>query len=248
MARTLERKLEQALAGVEREQRALAALEHAPAPLTEHERRALARLARELPKLWAAKSTTDRDRKELLLHPGGNRGRARKGGFEREAGRFRRRHLVPVPDLQSLAALNAMVLAGCKSDLKRRISGRPETVGESFARERLLRALPSSPAQTAEALTPRVDSKALVTIKQNRYSVPVRPAGLRVQARMGTREIELCHAGKLVARHEGVQGRLRVCASLDHYLELLTRKPGTLASSLPLAQERERGGLALLPR
>ncbi len=58
---------EQALASVEREQRALAALEHArPAPLTEHERRALARLARELPKLWAAKSTTDRDRKELL--------------------------------------------------------------------------------------------------------------------------------------------------------------------------------------
>jgi len=67
VARTLERKLEQALASVEREQRALAALEHArPAPLTEQERRALARLARDLPKLWAAKSTTDRDRKELL--------------------------------------------------------------------------------------------------------------------------------------------------------------------------------------
>jgi DNA invertase Pin-like site-specific DNA recombinase len=67
VARTLERKLEEALTGVEREQRALAALEHArPAPLTDLERRGLARLARELPKLWAAKSTTDRDRKELL--------------------------------------------------------------------------------------------------------------------------------------------------------------------------------------
>jgi DNA invertase Pin-like site-specific DNA recombinase len=67
VARTLERKLEQALAGVEREQRALAALEHArPAPLTDPERRALTRLARDLPKLWAAESTGDRDRKELL--------------------------------------------------------------------------------------------------------------------------------------------------------------------------------------
>jgi predicted DNA-binding transcriptional regulator AlpA len=67
VARTLERKLEQALAGVEREQRALAALEHArPAPLTDQERRALTRLARDLPKLWAAESTGDRDRKELL--------------------------------------------------------------------------------------------------------------------------------------------------------------------------------------
>ena len=67
VARTLERTLEQALAGVEREQRALAALEHArPAPLTDGERRALASLARDLPRLWGADSTTDRDRKELL--------------------------------------------------------------------------------------------------------------------------------------------------------------------------------------
>jgi DNA invertase Pin-like site-specific DNA recombinase len=67
VARSLERKLEQALAGVEREQRALAALEHArPAPLTDQERRALTRLARDLPKLWAAESTGDRGRKELL--------------------------------------------------------------------------------------------------------------------------------------------------------------------------------------
>jgi predicted DNA-binding transcriptional regulator AlpA len=67
VARTLERKLEDALAGVAREQRTLAALEHArPAPLTSAERDALTRLARDLPKLWAAKTTTDRDRKELL--------------------------------------------------------------------------------------------------------------------------------------------------------------------------------------
>jgi len=67
VARTLERKLEDALAGVAREQRTLAAIEHArPAPLTPAEREALTRLARDLPKLWAAKTTTDRDRKELL--------------------------------------------------------------------------------------------------------------------------------------------------------------------------------------
>jgi DNA invertase Pin-like site-specific DNA recombinase/transposase len=67
VARTLERKLEDALAGVAREQRTLAALEHArPAPLTPQEREALTRLARDLPRLWAAKTTTDRDRKELL--------------------------------------------------------------------------------------------------------------------------------------------------------------------------------------
>jgi biotin operon repressor len=67
VARTLEHKLEEALASVAREQRTLAALEHArPAPLTPLEREALSSLAYDLPKLWAANSTTPRDRKELL--------------------------------------------------------------------------------------------------------------------------------------------------------------------------------------
>src|SRR4051812_16270712 len=59
--------LEDALAAVEREQGKLAALEQArPAPLTDDQRAALARLARDLPRLWNAPTTTDRDRKELL--------------------------------------------------------------------------------------------------------------------------------------------------------------------------------------
>jgi DNA invertase Pin-like site-specific DNA recombinase len=67
VARTLERALEDALAAVERERGKLAALEQArPAPLTDDERAALARLARDLPSVWNAPTTTDRDRKELL--------------------------------------------------------------------------------------------------------------------------------------------------------------------------------------
>ena len=67
VARTLERRLEQALAAVERERGKLAALEHArPQPLSDEERRALSGLARDLPRLWGAGTTTDRDRKQLL--------------------------------------------------------------------------------------------------------------------------------------------------------------------------------------
>lgn len=165
-----------------------------------------------------------------------------KGGVEGEVGRFRRRHLVPVPEAATLAELNKRMLAGCEGDLKRRIVGRLETVGESFARERpLLRTLPNEAASTEEELTPRVDAKSLVTIKQNRYSVPVCLVGLRVNARVGAREIELRHDGKEIACHERLRGRFGVCAVLDHYLELLTRKPGALAGSLALHQERERG-------
>ncbi len=67
VARTLERGLETALGAVEREQRSLAALDRArPAPLSDAERESLAQVARNLPRLWNAKTTTQRDRKELL--------------------------------------------------------------------------------------------------------------------------------------------------------------------------------------
>jgi hypothetical protein len=67
VARTLERAWEQALAEAERERGKLAALERTrPAPPTDEDRVALVRLARDLPRLWAAETTSDRDRKELL--------------------------------------------------------------------------------------------------------------------------------------------------------------------------------------
>ena len=67
VARTLERALEAALVDLERERGKLAQLERArPLPLTDHEREALVALARELPRVWAAATTSDRDRKELL--------------------------------------------------------------------------------------------------------------------------------------------------------------------------------------
>jgi excisionase family DNA binding protein len=67
VARTLEARLEAALAELERERRRLAELEaRRPEPLTADERQALATLARDLPRLWAAETTTARDRKELL--------------------------------------------------------------------------------------------------------------------------------------------------------------------------------------
>ena len=172
----------------------------------------------------------------------GIQGAHEKGGVEGEVGRFRRNHLVPVPAVADLAQLNAMILAGCEADLARRIVGRRETVAQAWASERpLLRALPGEPFDSAEAAAPRVDAKSLVTVRQNRYSVPVALAGLKVSARIGAREVTISHGGKTVARHERLHGRFGTAAQLDHYLELLARKPGGLEHSLALAQERVRG-------
>jgi transposase len=164
-----------------------------------------------------------------------------KGGVEGEVGRFRRNHLVPVPKVESFAQLNRLLADASEMDLGRQIAGRPVTVAEQLAAERpLLRALPA-PFDTTETTVVRVDAKSLVTVRQNRYSVPVALAGLKVSVAIGATEIRVWHRDRQVAHHERLHGKHGTRASLDHYLELLARKPGALARSLPLAQERDRG-------
>ncbi len=65
----------------------------------------------------------------------GLEGAHEKGGVEGEVGRFRRRHLVPVPRVDTMAELNELVAAGDAADDRRRIAGRAITVGEHFALE-----------------------------------------------------------------------------------------------------------------
>jgi len=178
---------------------------------------------------------------ESLFTTPGIDGAHEKGGVEGEVGRFRRNHLVPVPSVGSIEQLNRLLAAATEQDLARRISGRPVTVAEQLAVERpLMRALPA-PFDATETTTVRVNAKSLVTVRQNQYSVPVALAGLKVSAAIGASEIRVWHRDRQVASHERLHGKHGTRASLDHYLELLARKPGALARSLPLAQERDRG-------
>lgn len=172
----------------------------------------------------------------------GKRGAHEKGGVENEVGRFRHRHLVLVPKVGSMSELNESLEEACWADLDRTIVGRGEPVGQALARERrLLGDLPRDAHRTAQEATPRVDSKAMVSVRSNRYSVPASLAGRRVRAQIGASEIDIWHERKIVASHERLAGKHETSAQLAHYLDLLERKPGALARSLALRQERDRG-------
>ena len=172
----------------------------------------------------------------------GIEGAHEKGGVEGEVGRFRRNHLVPVPAFCSLEELNGQLAAFCIEDLRRTITGRPVPVGELLSSEiDHLRPLPAEAFPTWEEATNRVNQKSMVTVRRNHYSVPVRLVGLRVLARVGAREVQVWHEGREVARHPRLRGSQQRSARLDHYLELLQKKPGALEHSLALRQEREQG-------
>jgi transposase len=164
-----------------------------------------------------------------------------KGGVEGEAGYFRRNHLVPVPKARDLAELNAQVLAGCRADEGRTIGDRAQTVGEGMRIEQPhLLALSAEGFPLAEDSFPRIDGKSCVRVRNNFYSAPVK-SGTAVRARVLPACVEVWHDGRCVARHERSYGKGQQFLNLEHYLEVLERKPGALAGSKPLEQWRQQG-------
>jgi transposase len=165
-----------------------------------------------------------------------------KGGVEGEIGRFRRRHLVPVPKVASLAELNDLIAAADQLDDERVITGRPVTIGAAFALEATeLMALPAEPFDCARLLNARVDNRARVSVRQCFYSVPARYAGRRLPVRLAARTVEIHDGPTLVACHERAIGRYVEVLVLDHYLEVLKTKPGALPGATALAQAKARG-------
>ncbi len=171
-----------------------------------------------------------------------------KGGVEGEIGRFRRRHLVPVPNVASLDELNDLVAHADVSDDGRVISGRPPTdgrrvtVGEHFAMEQPhLQTLPGESFDVAVDLEARVDHKSRICVRQAYYSVPVRLVGRRIRVRLGASHLEILDGSVVVAHHQRSLHKGTETLTLDHYLEILTRKPGALLGATALVQARESG-------
>ena len=164
-----------------------------------------------------------------------------KGGVEGEAGYFRRNYLVPVPFAKDFAEVNALLRAACRDEEHRILAGRPQSVGEAMAIERE-HLLPGAEEgfDLADVSFPTVDASGCVRVKTNSYSVPL-PPGWRVQAKAYAACVEIWHQGQLVARHERCHLHKQQVLDLEHYLDVLERKPGAFAGSKPLEQWRQQG-------
>jgi hypothetical protein len=164
-----------------------------------------------------------------------------KGGVEGEVGTFRRNHWVPLPQAPDLAELNAQVLQACHDDEARTVTGHQQTVGAGLLFERpYLLPLVAEPFDLAEVSFPTVNTLGCVKVRTNAYSCPVR-AGTVVQAKLSAQTVEVWHDGRCVATHQRSYGRYQEVLDLEHYLEVLRRKPGALAGSKPLEQWRQLG-------
>ena len=127
-------------------------------------------------------------------------------------------------------------------DDARRIGARARTIGEDFAIERpLLARLPDDDFETGIWLSPRVDRYSQVTVRTNRYSVPVRLVGRQVRVQLHASHLVVYDGREQVAWHERLMAEGGSRLDLDHYLEALVRKPGALPGATALAQARAAG-------
>jgi transposase len=163
-----------------------------------------------------------------------------KGGIEGEAGFFRRNHWVPVPVATDIEVLNQQLVAACQHDQHRLIAGREQTVGAALLVEREHLLPLAEGMDLAQTSFPTINGLGCVKVLTNAYSVPL-AAGTQVQAKAYASTVELWHEGRCVARHERCYRRLQQILDLEHYLDVLSRKPGALAGSKPLEQKRQAG-------
>jgi hypothetical protein len=107
-------------------------------------------------------------------------------------------------------------------------TGRPVWVRTGSFEQTLLRPLPAESFDTALTLTPRVDRYAQVMVRSNQYSVPARFIGHRLRVKLSASAVVVYHRNTVVARHQRAIGKGAKVLDLDHYLEILLRKPGAL--------------------
>ena len=83
-----------------------------------------------------------------------------------------------------------------------------------------------------------MDRYAQVTVRCNQYSVPARFIGHRLRVKLSASSVTAYDRKVVVARHQRAIGKGAKVLDLDHYLEILLRKPGALPGATALAQAR----------
>ena len=158
-----------------------------------------------------------------------------KGGVESLVGFARRTFLTPVPEVASYEELNARLREGCLAYAQRTMRGERETVAERWQKEQVaLRTLPVVPFPCCRTVAVTANRVSCVEFETNFYSVPVRYAYQKLLLRAFVDWVEVYAGLERIARHGRSYERGTDVLDLDHYLELLLRKPGALDNAKPL--------------
>ena len=158
-----------------------------------------------------------------------------KGLVEGLVGFSRRNFCVPIPRVESMEELNAMLREQCQRYMAHQVQGKEASVGALYETERTaLYPLPAYAYDPGRRAETRVSLYSTVRYDTNSYSVPVRFCGKTVTVRALPNRIEVYSAGEMVASHQRCFLHQQSIYCLEHYLPLLEQKGRAIFQARPV--------------
>jgi transposase len=161
-----------------------------------------------------------------------------KGGVENLVGYVRRNFLVPLPDVQDFAELNAYLLDCCERDARQRQRfGR--TVQELWQEELAsLGRVPEKLPPACVSFLGKVNRRQQIRLGSNWYSVPPEYVGRLVTIHAYVFRVTIAYQDRVIASHVRSYDREEEVLDPHHYLPVLLKKPGAFARATPILKWR----------
>ena len=159
-----------------------------------------------------------------------------KGLVENLVGFARKNFMVPVPRVKSIDELNAQLLASCTDYMNtHKVTTKSVSVKEAYEVERYyLHSVPTYSFDTSKTETPSVGDYSTVRFDKNNYSVPVKYLRKDVTVKGYANTVHIYHKGVLIATHDRAYGKNKTEYRLEHYIDLLERKPRAVFQAKPV--------------
>lgn len=169
-----------------------------------------------------------------------------KGRVENMVKFVQRNLFTPIPQVETLTELNALLRKRCEAYLSHTQARQHDTVGERLKQEQgHFLPLPQFPPECCRVIPVKVSKTSLVQFETNRYSVPSEYAYQTLWLKAFVDRVEITTSTETVAIHDRLSGKCQESIRFEHYARVLERKPGaqqhfkaTDKRSLPPKQSR----------
>ncbi|MBK5247253.1 MAG: IS21 family transposase [Peptostreptococcaceae bacterium] len=160
-----------------------------------------------------------------------------KGLVEGLVGYIRRNALVPIPRVETIEALNDALFKRCIKYRNHKIKGRDLTVGEMFHIEKNhFISLPKYPFDTSRSITKKVGEFSLVTFDRSSYSVPFIYCGKDITIKGYGTKIMMFYRMEKIAEYDRVYKCNSVNYRLEHYIDLIEKRPRSVYNAKPVKE------------
>ncbi len=159
-----------------------------------------------------------------------------KGLVENLVGYSRRNFLVPVPHMPDIESLNQHLLSSCLEYRKKhKIQGRNQTVLEMKSEEnKFLHPIPKFRFDTSKTVEAKTDDFSTVRFDKNNYSVPTKYLMQSITIKGKGNNVILMHKNIEIASFERCYTSGKTFYRLEHYIDLLERKPRSVKNARPV--------------